>query len=63
MILKVEHVDNPSLNYLKKRFVVVEGLFNSLNGLLILFLIPIISFGFSDLFLLNLTIHQFSLNL
>ena len=54
MILKVEHVDNPSLNYLKKRFVVVEGLFNSLNGLLILFLIPIISFGFSDLFLLNL---------
>ena len=54
IILKVEHVDNPSLNYLKKRFVVVEGLFNSLNGLLILFLIPIISLGFSDLFLLNL---------
>lgn len=54
IILKVEHVDNPSINYLKKRFVVVEGLFNTLNGLSILFLIPVISFGFSDLFLLNL---------
>lgn len=54
IILKVERVNKPSLNYLNKRFVVVQGLFNMMNGLSILFLIPIISFGFSELFLLNL---------
>lgn len=54
MILKVERVDKNTIEYLKKKFVVVEGLFNSISGLTILFLIPIISFGFSKLFLLNL---------
>lgn len=54
MILKVERVDKKEITYLKKRFVVVEGLINTLNGLLILFVIPVISFEFSKVFTLNL---------
>ena len=53
MILKVEHIDITNYHYLKKRFITVTGLFNILNSTAILFLIPVISLGFSRLFTLN----------
>ena len=50
MILKIEHIYKNDYSYLKKRFVVVEGFFNTLNSFVILAFIPCISVPFAELF-------------
>ena len=53
MIMKIEHIDIKNLKYLKKRFVVTEGVMNVLTNSVMLFLIPFVSYGIGPVFALT----------
>lgn len=53
MILKVERIDINNYDYLKRRFITVEGMINTLESTTIIFLMPVISMGFARVFSLS----------
>ena len=53
MVLKIEHVYINNIEYLTKKDVFIEGLFNTLNNFPIFFLISMATLGFGGIFSLT----------
>ncbi len=49
-VAKIEHVDRNTLEYLPMRYRVILSSFNLLNSLSIVFTVPVLSYGFTNLF-------------
>ena len=47
---KIEHVDRYTLEYLPLRYRLILSSFNTLNSLSIIFTVPVLSYGFANLF-------------